>query len=215
MVSFDIFGADYVGGTGLFGTGNEIGTLLSPTGNMVSNSQTILGTALVFDGLDRAVSYTSDPVYEQFGHMNLSPLSTSGSIGWVARRNVTSGYMYSCGGYESASSTMQSGQAYVEIVRPEIATGIESVSLLMEAGATGVTGCYFDAKLYSQGSTGVTEDVIYQGTSLYLSAANTPEIFTLTPTGLFNGNRLNLELTFYSKNSLSVKLINGQVKFLA
>lgn len=182
---------------------------------MVSNSQTILGTALVFDGLDRTVSYTSDPVYEQFGHMNLSPLSTSGSIGWVARRNVTSGYMYSCGGYESASSTMQSGQAYVEIVRPELATGIESLSLLMEAGATGITGCYFDAKLYSQGSTGVTEDVIYQGTGLYASAANTPQLFTLTPTGLFDGSRLNLELTFYSKSSLSVKLVNGQVKFLA
>lgn len=123
--------------------------------------------------------------------------------------------MYSCGGYESASATMQSEQSYVEIVRPDLATGLESVSLLMEAGATGIASCYFDAKLYSQGSTGLTQDVIYQGTGLYVGATNAPEIFTLTPTGDFGGDRLALELTFYSKNSLSVKLINGQIKFLA
>lgn len=215
MVSYDIVGADYVGGTSLFGTGNDIGTTLtSPTGNYVGFGGTTRGVALAFDQIARQSSYDSDPVYVQFGHMKMSPISTTGNIDWVPRRNVTSGYMYSCGGYESAISSFHSGQAYVELVAPRLATGIESISLLMEGGATGITGCYFDARIYSQGSTGLTDHPIYNGTGLYVGAANTPQIFSITPTGTFTGKRLNMELTFYSKNSLSIKLINGQVKFL-
>ena len=160
------------------------------------------------------MAYDKDPIYVQFGHMKMSQMVTSGSIDWMPRRNVTGGYLYSCAGYESSSSSFQSGQAYVELVAPRLATGIESISLLMEGGATGITGCYFDARIYSQGSTGLTDHPIYNGTGLYVGAANTPQIFSITPTGTFTGKRLNMELTFYSKNSLSIKLINGQVKFL-
>ncbi len=169
------------------------------------------------DGSGGGAGITSESFPVDFSYMQLSKCFTSGSIGWVTERNNTSGYLYTCGGYESASASLQSGQAYIELPIPAGATGFGGTGfqLAFVANNTGVSQCKMDIKLYTTADIGGTSNLIYTESNFGAATANVPEVKNIVPTGAFSAGRLVAELTFYSINSKSIKILGGTANFVS
>lgn len=215
MASYSIFGADGVSAD-LFGNGDSIESSHAGTGVLNGYDGTLLDIAEKFDGVARATSSTKNYIPSVFGYMQMSQISTSGSIGWIPERNNTAGYLYTCGGYETASSTMQSGQAYIEVDTPSLATGLDtgaSVSVAIVGSSTSIAECYLNVEMYSVSQVGAATK-IFTLTGQTVSSANVPQIISMTPTGVFSGERLTIEFTFFSKSSKSIKVLGGEAQFV-
>ena len=101
------------------GRGNEL--LIVPdtdfAGNLGNTGQvTLLELAEAVDAiqLTQNISQGYNTVSVPFSYMDMSKIYTSQAIGWIVERNNTAGYLYTCGGNESASATLVSGQAYFD-----------------------------------------------------------------------------------------------------
>lgn len=215
MASFSIFGANGVSGD-LFGNGDSIESSHVGTGVLNGYDGTLLDIAEKFDAKARSSSSVKRYIPSVFGYMQMSQVTTSGSIGWLPERNNTAGYLYTCGGYETASSTMQSGQAYIEVDTPSLTTGLNtgaSVSVAIVGSSTSIAECYLNVEMYSVSQVGVATKISTL-TGQTVSSINVPQVISITPTGVFSGKRLTIELTFFSKSSKSIKVLGGEARFV-
>lgn len=202
------------------GRGNEL--LIVPDadfdGNLGNTGQvTLLELAEAVDEiqLTQSVSQSYDTVSVPFSYMDMSKIYTSQAIGWVVERNNTAGYLYTCGGNESASASLVSGQAYFDLVTPTTATGWAPTGFEMTIVGSNVTGteCKLDVILYTTSPSGNSSNVVYTQYAKTVAAANTPETMYISPTGAFAAGRLVAELVFYSKSSKSIKILGGSAHF--
>lgn len=219
MNGFSILNADGVEANSFTGNGDALTITSSFTGNLAAETGlTLLELAQAVDAiaLTSTATNTYDTFHVPFTYMDMSKLYTSGAIGWVVERNNTSGYLYTCGGYESASASSQSGNAYFDISIPSSATGFAptGMSIAIVANQTGVADCKLDINLYTTNSVGASSNRIYAQTNIGLTTANVPEVINIVPTGVFAAGRLVAELVFYSKSSKSVKVLGGNANFL-
>lgn len=160
---------------------------------------------------------TSETFPVHFSYMELSKIFTSQSIGWVTERNNTADYMYTCGGYETATASLQSGIAYLEMPIPDAATGFAPTgfSMAIVGSATGVEDCKLDVVLYTTTPSGTNANIIYTDYARNVNAVNVPQVLNISPTGAFASGRLVAALTFYSKSSKSIKILGGSANFVS
>lgn len=219
MNGFSILNAGGVEANSFTGNGDALTITSSFTGNLAAETGlTLLELAAAVDALSltSAVTNTYNTFHVPFTYMDMSKLYTSGAIGWVVERNNTGGYLYTCGGYESASASFQSGNAYIDIATPSSATGFAPTgfSVTLVGSQTGVVDCKLDINLYTTNSVGASSNRVYAQTSIGMTTANVPQVVNVVPTGVFAAGRLVAELVFYSKNSKSIKVLGGNANFL-
>lgn len=201
------------------GNGLEIVPDSNFTGNLVAHGTgvSLLELAQAVDAiqLTQNISQGYSRVSVPFSYMDMSKIYTSQAIGWIVERNNTAGYLYTCGGNESASATLVSGQAYFDLVTPTTATGWAPTGFEMTIVGSNVTGteCKLDVILYTTSPSGTSSNVVYTQYAKTVAAANTPETMRISPTGAFTAGRLVAELVFYSKSSRSIKILGGSTHF--
>lgn len=218
MNGFSILNADGVEANSFTGSGDALTITSSFTGNLAAETDlTLLKLAQAVDAI--ALSSSTVNTYETFHvpftYMDMSKIYTSEAIGWVVERNNTSGYLYTCGGYESASASLVSGQAYFDLVTPNIATGFAPTGfeITIVGNDTSSANCKLDVILYTTSPSGTSANVVYTEYAKTVAATNTPETLNIVPTGAFAAGRLVAELVFYSKSSKSIKILGGSAHF--
>ncbi len=68
-------------------------------------------------------------------------------------------------------------------------------------------------EMYSVSQVGVATKISTL-TGQTVSSINVPQVISITPTGVFSGKRLTIELTFFSKSSKSIKVLGGEAQFV-
>ena len=221
MAGYSILNAGSITAEYYTGRGGEI--LIVPdssfTGNLVAQGADIslleLAQAVDAIQLTQNVSQGYNRVSVPFSYMDMSKIYTSQAIGWVVERNNTAGYLYTCGGNESASASLVSGQAYVDLVTPPTATGFAPTGfeITIVGSDTSAANCKLDVLLYTTSPSGTSSNVVYRQYAKTVATINTPETLYISPTGAFAAGRLVAELVFYSKSSKSIKILGGSAHY--
>lgn len=214
MAGFNITNVGTVGATTLQGNGDAITTTATLDGNLSGVTPNLSAIATAIDNLDLGGGAAGGTI--PFNYMQLSKAFTS-SLGWTTRElDLT--YMFTSGGYSSASASLVNGDAWITLPFPAGATGFHpskpfEISFVSTSNST--ANCKVDINVYRSVQHQAPQ-LIYTNSGFCPPVADVVATLSATFSEAWDGgyDRMVLKLTFYSKNNENIQLIDGGFHFI-